>query len=221
MTRVKSGLMRTAFLTVLACPPSIMAAPLRPEDFASLGTLITGVADVVIIDTTAGTMTVNGVIHLGTIHLQDSAFRPEVAVFRFDDVDLAAGTALAVTGHRPLAVLSGGNLRFGATLSVNGGDGGSRVEGVAVAGGGFTGSGGPGTGGSGFGQAGAGGGFGGRGGDSDIRITLALSGGPAHRDLRAAPEGGGPGGPAPFPNHGTSAERRVGHECSTLWTPYQ
>jgi hypothetical protein len=162
--------------------PAVTGARFAPSDFDSLGS-ITGGTSPLTFDTDFLSVH-GGLAGIGRLGLTSG--RTEVAVFTFDAIDLTRSPL--ITGSRPLVVLSKSDFRIAATVKVNGGPGGHRNHGMAVAGGhdggdsirdqtqaGFTGVHGKGPGGSrGFttGDGGTGGGgYGGAGG------TASLSGG--------------------------------------------
>jgi autotransporter-associated beta strand protein len=117
------------WLTLLSA--STIAAPLDPNAFTSLGTL----------DVTSGTLTINtdtlgitGAAAFTGVSMAQSG-GPEIAVFTFDDIDIAAAVTITVSGIRPLAFLSQGDIVIDTTINLNGGDGGAYSGTMGGAGG--------------------------------------------------------------------------------------
>lgn len=145
----------------LLVPPAARADPLNPLDFPSLGA-VTLAAGAYTIDTGATPPTITGPINLmGAVYGNGAS---GIAVFSFDALTIPADVSIAVTGNRPLALLSAGDMNIASTLSVNGGNGQtSGLGGAGVAGGGAGGVAGP-TPSSNVSRGGTGGGPGGGGG---------------------------------------------------------
>ena len=80
----------------------------------------------------------------------------DVAVFRFDSVDIAAGVTVTVTGDKPLSIVTAGDFNFAGTLNVTPGTTGGGAGGTGGVGGAGGAGGGGGNGGNG-GNGGAGG----------------------------------------------------------------
>jgi autotransporter-associated beta strand protein len=110
----------------------LSAAPLDPNAFTSLGTL----------DVSAGTLTINtdtlaisgAAAFTGVVHVQGPGL-PDIAVFTFDDIDIAAAVTINFSGTRPLAFLSQGDVAIDTTINLNGGDGGAYSSTMGGAGG--------------------------------------------------------------------------------------
>jgi hypothetical protein len=203
----------------LLCGHRVLAQPLDPLDFTSLGTLNLAGGSFTI-DTDTLTLVDNGApgvpLFTGVVDDQDGIADsfggvpgplgiPEVAVFTFDSINLASTASITVTGTRALGLLSQGNATIDTTINVNGANGTLVSQGTALAGGG-----GPGgfAGGQGFengiGPGGGGasnnptgsdnragaGSFGGPGRDGDGGATA----GPTYGDLAAVLQGGSGGG---------------------------
>jgi hypothetical protein len=107
-----------AVLLAAAMPTRPSSAdPLSPTAFASLGTLNITSAGTYSIDTSAAIplLTVGGTSYKGVLFNQGTTFNPELAVFTFDNINLAGGVTLRGAGDRPLVLLSKNNI----TLSAN------------------------------------------------------------------------------------------------------
>jgi hypothetical protein len=185
-----------AFTTLTLCAARAPAEPLDPLAFPSLGSLIlpagnytldTGVS---IIDTP--TLSVGATTYHGTVANQSTSFNPQVAVFDFDQLTFGPGANVRVTGNRPLALLSRGNLSI---------EGGQIVLAAGGAGGGFGSTrtfqgNGPGTGGSRADNGAGGGGFGGGGGGGVLTagVTDTDSQGAPYGNLITALQAGSGGG---------------------------
>ncbi len=153
------------------------AAPLDPAAYPILAAELAP-AGPVVVDTTALTLDDGVTVHAGVLE-------GNVAVFTFGRV--ALGQDVQVTGSRPFALLSHGELVLAATLDarasgIDGGPGGA-AGGTCGIGGGL-------GGGRGNANGAGGGGFGGAGGDSDNDAA----GGAPYGDLRVLLEGGSGGG---------------------------
>jgi hypothetical protein len=195
-------------VAIALCAPRATAEPLDPLAFPSLGpltlpagsyTLDTGVS---IIDTP--TLTVGVTTYHGTVAGQSTTFNPQVAVFDFDQLHFDPGAVLRVTGNRPLALLSRGNLSIegGQIVLAAGGAGGGFGSTPTVAGNG------PGTGGSSAGSGGGGGGFGGAGGGGVLGagfIDSASRGVPYGNLITALQAGSGGGASADRGGNGGGA----------------
>jgi len=194
---------------------SSVAAPLRPNDFTSLGALPSGSFS---IDTSA--LTFDGAA--GGVLVAQGSDAPDIAVFTFDSGGLlASGDSILVTGDNALAILFQGAATLAGTIDVSGGDGLDQAPGVTgiggrgVAGGGRGGNGGPFS----FGQdgigpghgvvgsnsasvsgagSGSGAGFGTSGGEGGVAVTFRPGGdsygNPLRDQLHAGSGGGGGGG---------------------------
>lgn len=186
---VQRGLL-LALLAIAPCPIAL-AAPLDPNDFASLGSLNVA-SGTLTINTT--TLQVSGAATFNGLSVPQSN-GPSLAVFTFDDIAITGGNVV-VTGTRPLVLLSKSDLLIVPTLNlsapvvVNPGPGG--YSGTY---GGNTGDDGIGPGG-GHGSVGAGatgGGHGGSGGHT-FGGSYSLQGGSAYGDLWQTLQGGSGGG---------------------------
>jgi autotransporter-associated beta strand protein len=108
----------TSAYLVLASMVAVHGAPLDPNAFTSLGTL----------DVSAGTITINtdtlaisGAASFTGVAMPQSG-GPEIAVFTFDGIDILAGATIAVSGTRPLALLSQGDITIDTRINLNGGN---------------------------------------------------------------------------------------------------
>src|SRR5262245_57833105 len=113
-----------AFLGVLGGVQFVSATPLDPLAFTSVGTLALTVGSITINpDTLASTRPTNftGVTFDQGSFVQNSVtdFDRTVVVFDFNDISIAGGVTVTVTGSRPLALLSRGNLTLGPAINMN------------------------------------------------------------------------------------------------------
>ena len=159
------------------------AAPLDPNAFASLGTLNPAAGTYAVTTGGTPTLTVGAATYTGVVRSQGAGL-PEVAVFTFDNVNLASDVRINAGGPRPLAILSRAGLTLGGTINA--------AAGAAA-------DGGPGAGGMGSLSGGGGGGFGGLGGNSGGFFdfgsgTVGGRGGTPYGDLASALQGGSAGG---------------------------
>src|SRR4051812_41538528 len=98
------------------------ADPLNPLAFPSLGALNRPAAfyfintGVSIIDTP--TLSDGVVTYHGTVTAQPTTFNPQVAVFDFDQITIAADAILVVTGNRPLSLLSRSDIVMNAGVQI-------------------------------------------------------------------------------------------------------
>jgi len=178
-----------------------LGAPLDPMVFPTLGSFSRS-AGTVTFDTSALSLSANGVqVGSATLHSQGSGL-PEIAVFTFDSLLLPGepgrvGLRVEVTGSRPLAILSRGDLTIFPVIEVAPGTlGGGPNAGVGAAGsdepaqcGGFFGDCFPGRRG-----LGSGGGFGGAGAHGISYGAASAAGGTPYGDLLNALQGGSNGG---------------------------
>ena len=193
---------------VLGLASSVQAGLLKPLDFSSLGTL----------DLSGGNFTIN----TDTLTIVDNASPgtplftgvadnqggmaspnvvPEIAVFTFDDINLAASANISIVGTRALALLSQGNASINTNLDVSGGDATDGAFSSGVPGlGGPGGFGGGDQGQTGFGPGGGGvslsGGLGGSGGFGSDGATGIPHGDDGHSygNLAGLLQGGSGGG---------------------------
>lgn len=207
--RLRTGAMKmtvVAMVLLLLPAATAPAGGLDPNQFSSLGTLNVAAGSITI---NTNTLQVTGAASFtGVLHSQVGS--PAVAVFTFDDVAIASGVTITLTGNRPLAILSQGDISIQSNLVANGASSTSNIGGEGILGGGFGGFGGIGAsnvlgqdgGGIGGGMggvsstSGGGGGFGGAGG-LGTRGTVgpaAGTGGATYGDLWYKLEGGSGGG---------------------------
>lgn len=136
-------------LLLAAAPWAAPAAPLNPLAYATLGALNLAAGSYTL-DTSGPAPTLRdsaaNLLYTGVLQAQDSSFNPQIVVFSFSDIQVAAGVTVSATGDKPFAWLSQGSISFAGTLDASGKQGGPQ-------GAGFGGTGGPGG-----GQGGAGGG---------------------------------------------------------------
>jgi len=183
-----------------------------PAAFRSLGKLAAGANATVAFDTDS--LEVSGAAKgKGALGVSQGG-RVQAAVFAFEEIALAAGSKVAVTGRRPLVLVSKGPILIDTAIDLSGRPGDPNVDsqgpGVPGGPGGYNGgpatkdTGRPGDGpGAGFckrvkgGAAGGGGAFGGAGGDSspaDGRDTPRMPGGKPYGDAALTDLFGGSGG---------------------------
>jgi hypothetical protein len=186
-----------------AVAPALWAAPLDPNSFTSLGTL----------NVTAGTLNINtdtlqisGAASFSGIQ-QSQVGGTNIAVFTFADINLGSGVVVNLTGDRPLALLSHGNMTLGTLLDLSPVNQNTMAAAtyprgrIGGANGSHTTGGGPGGGGAGSipsgSGGGGGGGFGGSGGNGGAAGQFnsgSGSGGIAYGNLFQTLEGGSGGG---------------------------
>ncbi len=200
-----------AIAAALAATGAAVADPLNPFAYPSLGT-VTLAAGSYALNSTTLALSGPGTALTGTV--QTDIAGPDIAVFCFDSLTVQSGAVITITGTRPVALLSRGDLIFAGTLSANGGVGGTNGSnnngGVGVAGGGSGGAVntrgvGPGAGLLQISNQGGGGGFGGRGGGNNAvagpangaQPNFQLAGGSGGDGELVSPgAGGGAGGGA-------------------------
>lgn len=181
-------------LWALGSAPSF-AAPLNPNDFASLGSLsLTQTVGDYLFDTGNGTPVLKApdgsVLYSGVVS-------GDIAVFNFDSVSIASQVTVRATGALPLGLLSLSSIQLNGNLNANGFNANNGTPGEGGAGGGRGGAAPFGAGegiGGGIGKGGLpgfgdGGGFGGHGGNGFGDV-----GGIAYGDLHLKLEGGSGGG---------------------------
>lgn len=191
-------------LMLLAPGEPARSAALDPNSFTSLGALSLSSGNITINSDTlaiSGAASFTGVLFdQGTI-VQNSVtdFDRQVAVFDFSDINLAIGVGVTITGSRPVALLSRGNLALNQVIGISGANGSGVTGGSASAGGGAGGNGAA-VGGRGGGPGGGngtdttnfdggGGAFGGNAGAGDV-FSLA---GSSYGDLQLRLQGGSGG----------------------------
>lgn len=131
ISRPRLALVQAAILLALATEfftAPLQAALINPLAYSSLGSFEVGTGNAVVIDTTLNEIRVNGILAFtGTVDNQAGAADapagiPELAVFSFDQISIAPGVTVTVTGNRGLALLSRADVTVHSTISVNGGD---------------------------------------------------------------------------------------------------
>ena len=117
-------------LVWISCLSVTRAAPLDPADFSSLGPTLTPSTSVVIDTSTSpptinvdGTGPINGVI--------DSTSGASLAVFTYNEINLASGVTVTVTGNIGLALLSQSTLIVATYIDLNGNNGTANSGGGA------------------------------------------------------------------------------------------
>src|SRR5688500_4085157 len=155
------------FLLLLALALPAQAEPLDPNGYASLGALEVSSGSLTF---NTDTLLVSGAFSGSGVLQSQGAGLPDIAVFTFSSIDIAAGVTLSFAGSRPIALLSHGDASIAVAVNAAGTGGQGETGGPGRLGGGKGGgtdgfSTGPGRGGSGdLGAGGGGGGFGGSGG---------------------------------------------------------
>jgi hypothetical protein len=197
-------------LLLTAAPWPASAAPLNPLAYAPLGALNLAPGTYTL-DTSGPAPTLrdgaSNLLFTGVLQAQASSFNPQIAVFSFGSIQVAAGATINATGDKPMAWLSQSSISFAGTLDASGKQGGPQGGGFGGAGGHGGGAGGagggnpaqsgqgPGGGAGGFaglgnGSWGEGGAFGGAGSNWNPALTPA----PAYGDLTQRLEAGSGGG---------------------------
>jgi hypothetical protein len=121
-TKTKSVLLMSVVPVLLA--GAAHAGPIDPLAFSSLGSL----------SVSSGTLTFNtdtlsitggggGLISTTGATQAQGGGNPVVAVFDFSGMDIGSGVSVQVTGSRPIAILSQGDLSIATSLNLSGADG--------------------------------------------------------------------------------------------------
>ena len=162
------------------------AIPLDPNVFAPLGTLNPSGGTYTLNTDGTPTLTVGAATYTGVTWTRGNGLR-DLAIFTFDNVNLASGVTLNTVGDRAVVILSRTGVSVGGTINATVGQGGS---------------------GRGIDAGGGGGGFGGAGGESNT-FFFPKPGGSPYGDLVATLEGGSKGGEGagfvPMPGSGGGA----------------
>lgn len=172
---------RTAVAAVLIATANSLAAPLDPNAFASLGTLNPSGGTYTLNTDGTPTLTVGNTTYTGVTRSRGAGLR-DLAVFTFDDVNIASGVTLNTVGDRAVVILSRAGISVGGTINATSGS----YDFDATVGQGGHGN-------RGDDAGGGGGGFGGAGGESNT-FFFPQPGGLPYGDLIARLEGGSRGG---------------------------
>jgi len=113
---------------MLVCGASAQSATINsrfnPNDFASNGTLSLVATDTIVFNTLAGTYTINaGTPVAGGVVVTSQSGNVKTMLFNFDNISIASGVTVTVTGDFGLVLGSRENITLSSNISVSGGNG--------------------------------------------------------------------------------------------------
>ena len=110
---------------LLALAAGVHAAPIdsrfQPDDYTTGSSLSLTSGDSITFDTSGGNPSYSGTVSGSGVADTSEGGGVELAIFAFDDIDIASGVTVNVTGNRGIVLASKSDIDFGSTMSVNGG----------------------------------------------------------------------------------------------------